>query len=229
MLDVLEPAALPLEPVPPPLARIQGLPGAWSRSLPPGASVPLSWPGGCVAGAVRSGLVFIRAWVRPGRFVLVGPVGPGGLFAIPEPGIRSPAGGRPARAPWFEALAPVPARIVQVPAAELFGAVHRDAGLALWFAAAVAAQSAADRARLAVALSLPVTDRLVHALAELGTILGRRYGRMVRVDVPLTQDLLASLVGSTRESVNRALVELAGQGRVRRRGRHYWVCSETGG
>jgi CRP-like cAMP-binding protein len=50
--------------------------------------------------------------------------------------------------------------------------------------------------------------------------LGARFGRTVpggrRLDLPLTQELLAGLTGATRESVNRALAELSAAGRVER-------------
>jgi hypothetical protein len=41
------------------------------------------------------------------------------------------------------------------------------------------------------------------------------------IDLPLSQDLIASMVGATRESVNRGLRDLAAADRVRREGGAY--------
>jgi CRP/FNR family transcriptional regulator len=55
--------------------------------------------------------------------------------------------------------------------------------------------------------------------------LARDYGRVgrdgVRLELPLTHDLLSEMTGSARETVTRALDELQREGFVRRRGREY--------
>ena len=55
--------------------------------------------------------------------------------------------------------------------------------------------------------------------------LARGYGRVVpggvRIDFPLTQQLLADMVGSARETVSLALAELAREGFVHRQHRRY--------
>jgi CRP-like cAMP-binding protein len=59
-------------------------------------------------------------------------------------------------------------------------------------------------------VSLDVRRRLIKKLLELADRLGRPEpgGQGVRIDLELTQDTLASLAGTTRETVNRLLSDL---------------------
>lgn len=67
---------------------------------------------------------------------------------------------------------------------------------------------------------LDVQARLARLLLDLaGRHAGRRDGPAVEIDVDLTQAELASMVGATRERVNRALGALRAQGLVALRGR----------
>jgi Crp-like helix-turn-helix domain len=116
-------------------------------------------------------------------------------------------------------------------------------------AAAIVPISAADRDRL---LESPIASRLLvdglaetlrqkqAAVASLSRLhhvdrvreklleLAREHGRVgrdgIRLDFPLTHDLLGEMTGSARETVTRALDELQRQGFVQRRGRTYSVC-----
>ncbi len=66
-----------------------------------------------------------------------------------------------------------------------------------------------------------IADRLVARMDDLAARFGRAVPGGSRLDLPLTQEHLAGLTGSTRESVNRALAELSAAGRVERaRGRY---------
>lgn len=84
----------------------------------------------------------------------------------------------------------------------------------------------ARRARRASWLACSVAwDRIADRLAARLDDLAARFGRPVPggrcLELPLTQEHLAVLTGATRESVNRALGELAAAGRVdRARGRY---------
>ena len=84
----------------------------------------------------------------------------------------------------------------------------------------------ARRSRRASWLACSVAwDRIADRLAARLDDLADRFGRSVpggrRLELPLTQEHLAGLTGATRESVNRALAELAAAGRVERsRGRY---------
>ncbi len=73
-----------------------------------------------------------------------------------------------------------------------------------------------------------VGSRLAAALVELMRSLGRKDGSGTLIDVPLTQSELASLIGSTRQSVNVALRDLVQEGLIERRGRSIWVLQPDG-
>ncbi len=61
-----------------------------------------------------------------------------------------------------------------------------------------------------------ISDRLLARLDDLAERFGRTAPGGRRLELPLTQEHLAGLTGATRESVNRALGELAGRGRIER-------------
>lgn len=63
--------------------------------------------------------------------------------------------------------------------------------------------------------SLPVAERLLRRLQQLAEGSGVRVSDGVRITLPMTQQELATLVGTSRESVNRALVKLRQQGLIR--------------
>ena len=63
--------------------------------------------------------------------------------------------------------------------------------------------------------SLTVAERLMRRLRKLAEWSGKPVPGGVRIMLPMTQQELAALVGTSRESVNRALVRLRRQGRVR--------------
>ncbi len=63
--------------------------------------------------------------------------------------------------------------------------------------------------------SLTVAERLLQRLRRLADWSGMAVPDGVRIVPPMTQQELAALVGTSRESVNRALVRLRRQGRVR--------------
>jgi CRP/FNR family transcriptional regulator, cyclic AMP receptor protein len=63
--------------------------------------------------------------------------------------------------------------------------------------------------------SLTVSDRLIARLRRLAEWSGRPATDGVRITLPMTQQELAALVGTSRESVNRALATLRRQGKLR--------------
>jgi len=74
---------------------------------------------------------------------------------------------------------------------------------------------------LAMMASLHHVDRVRAKLTELA----RDYGRVgpdgIRLDFPITHDLLGEMIGSSRETVTRSLDELQREGFVIRQGRSY--------
>jgi len=63
--------------------------------------------------------------------------------------------------------------------------------------------------------SLTVADRLMRQLRQLAEWSGTPVPGGVRIVPPMTQQELAALIGTSRESVNRALVRLRRQGKLR--------------
>jgi CRP-like cAMP-binding protein len=98
--------------------------------------------------------------------------------------------------------------LLTVPATSIAAVLRHDTLLLRGLAAAVAEQL--DRAHLALAraLTLPVVDRVRHALCDLAERFGARVPGGIAIMLPVSQDLLASMAGATRESVNRAIREL---------------------
>jgi CRP-like cAMP-binding protein len=76
-------------------------------------------------------------------------------------------------------------------------------------------------AALASLSRLHHVDRVREKLIELAREHGRVGREGVRLDFPLTHDLLGEMTGSARETVTRALDELQREGFVMRRGRTY--------
>lgn len=62
---------------------------------------------------------------------------------------------------------------------------------------------------------LDITSRLAKKILDLGDAYGVREGGQVRIGVKITQKELASMIGATRESVNKRLKALRDQGIVR--------------
>jgi len=63
--------------------------------------------------------------------------------------------------------------------------------------------------------SLTVVERLLRRLGQLAEWSSKPVPGGTRIMLPMTQQELASLVGTSRESINRALVRLRQQGKVR--------------
>jgi CRP/FNR family transcriptional regulator, cyclic AMP receptor protein len=62
---------------------------------------------------------------------------------------------------------------------------------------------------------LDITSRLAKKILDLGDTFGIREGGHVRIGVKITQKDLASMIGSSRESINKQLKALRDQGLVR--------------
>ncbi len=62
---------------------------------------------------------------------------------------------------------------------------------------------------------LDITSRLAKKILDLGDTFGIREGGQVRIGVKVTQKDLASMIGATRESINKQLKSLRDQGLVR--------------
>ena len=67
------------------------------------------------------------------------------------------------------------------------------------------------------------SERVRHTLLQLAGTYGRVVPRGIRIDFPLTHQLLADMVGSARETVSLALAELSSEGFLDRHQRDYII------
>lgn len=74
---------------------------------------------------------------------------------------------------------------------------------------------------------VPATQRVLRRLSELADQYGVADGDEIRIDLPLTQDDLASLAGATRETVNRVLSSLRDDGLIRIERSQVWVRNQA--
>lgn len=102
--------------------------------------------------------------------------------------------------------------------------VHRDTlieillkfpTLALSLLQAMSARLRSSTTHTGEMATLPVSERLMQRLHQLAKIAGKLTPDGVRILLPMTQQELADMVGTSRESVNRALAQLRRQGKIR--------------
>jgi CRP-like cAMP-binding protein len=141
-----------------------------------------------------------------------------------------PLGTRPHGDGWASNLpvrpppvAPVAARVLSVPRVVVTRAfAERATAAEVMFDLAVSHARRVER-RLVRALTLPLAERLHAELVDLSHTCGSPVPQGRGIDLPLTQDLLADLMGAARESVNRALRTLVGRGAIEHAGKCYVV------
>ena len=156
---------------------------------------------------VESGLALIRA-EQPGTFreVVVCHAGPGALVLPPR------------ETEVLAALVPTRARLVTVELRDRLLQIPGAAPLLFDALAATIRQKHRTIEALAHHHHLArVRAKLLQLAADHGVV-GREG---IRLDLPLTHELLGEMTGSARETVTRALDELQQEGIVVRRGRTY--------
>ncbi|MEE2732597.1 MAG: Crp/Fnr family transcriptional regulator [Pseudomonadota bacterium] len=68
-----------------------------------------------------------------------------------------------------------------------------------------------------------VQDRIFKRLQDIALSIGERHEDGFIIQSRLSQDALASMLGVTRQTLNKALGELRAQGQVKKVGNQYWV------
>ena len=202
------------------LARLQRLRGARLQRFDVGEVVLREGEVPETLAVVLKGAVTVGSRASCGRVATHGVLGPVDLLG--HQAVESDP--LPETVPGAVSL--VPSTVLTVPATSVGAVLRQDTLLLGGFASAMAEQL--DRAHAAVgrALLLPVRERLAHTLCDLADRFGTRVRGGTRIMLPLSQELLASMVGATRESVNRALRELKTAGTVRTDDGHYvWADS----
>jgi CRP/FNR family transcriptional regulator, cyclic AMP receptor protein len=147
---------------------------------------------------IDSGLLSLDVVDADGRSFLVDLVGPGDTLGVPEGAV----------APWT-ATAWRPTRLMELTGDEAAAAIAAQTTRAVWIAAGLAWFGVAERIR--------------RRLTDLAERLGRPVPGGVQLPCALTQEELASMVGATRESVNRATMSMIRDGTIDVRGRGRYV------
>jgi CRP/FNR family cyclic AMP-dependent transcriptional regulator len=147
---------------------------------------------------IDSGLLSLDVVDPDGRSFLVDLVGPGDTLGVAD-GVG---------APWT-ATAWRPTRLVELTGQAAAAAVAAQTTRVTWIAAGLAWFGVADRIR--------------GRLTDLADRLGRPVPGGVQLPCALTQDELASMVGASRETVNRALMAMIRDGTLEVRGRGRYV------
>jgi hypothetical protein len=163
--------------------------------------------------AVEDGFVAVRRTLSPTRRpVIVDEATTGGMLLPPTPD--------------EELVGLVPSRVRVISSAALDRLLSESDGAhVVW-----EAMTSALRRREELIASLSNT-RHVERVRELFLRLARDYGKVdpegVRIDLPLTHELLAEMVCSARETVTRAVDELEREGFVRREDGSYRIAVDA--
>jgi CRP-like cAMP-binding protein len=159
---------------------------------------------------VESGLLLVRS-LRPGanRRTVVGLAGPAAVLLPPDAHEE------------LQALADSSVTVVTPSAHE---ALLRVPGVAAAVVEGIGDQLRERQESLAQLSIIRHVERVRYKLTQLARTQGKVTGVGVRIDLPLTQRLLAEMIGSARETVSLALAELTRKGFVRREGRFYVVA-----
>ena len=148
------------------------------------------------------GRVKIASVSEDGREAVLAFRGPGEVL-----GELSAIDGRPRSA---TVIAVDPVRALVIPAADFRFFLERTPSATLWLLTRLISRlREADRKRVEFGASDTI-GRVAARLVELAERYGQPSEHGVRIDLPITQEELASWVGSSREGVNKALHTLRG-------------------
>ncbi len=167
-----------------------------------GAPIIVQGDHGDTVFVVLSGRVKVTVDTVDGREILLAVNGPGALLGEFE-AIDSGVGPRTA---GNVALEPVECRAMTGQEFRNLLDSHPSIPLAM-LRRAIRTLQAADRRRVDAA-SLDTTHRLARLLLELADTQGEADPSRVDIDIPLTQEELASLIAASRDTVVRALTSL---------------------
>jgi CRP/FNR family cyclic AMP-dependent transcriptional regulator len=160
---------------------------------------------------VRSGLLREAAVSLDGRWFVHGLLGPGDVFGSLTRSGPAPASVRTLRTSGVITMSR--------PRMDEVLARHPDA--AWWLFARIERRLRGAQTTSEELAWYEVPGRVRRRLLVLALRHGRRTPEGIRIDVPLTQEDLAAMVGAARETVNRTIVSLISTGFVRVEHRRY--------
>ena len=159
---------------------------------------------------LKSGLVTLSHLAQGGRESILRVFGPGDVFG--ELLLTVPA--RP-----FLARALTACAVTVIPARTFLQLLATTPRIGFNFACVLSrhlAEMALDRAQSSHAWS---SERLAQLLLKLGAAHGVEEGAGTVIDLPITHQILADMIGTSRETITRDLRRLKRQGMVGQRGR----------
>lgn len=193
--------------------------GGVTRRLPHGEVITRQ--GDVAAGLflVLEGAVRLSSVTASGREIVVGLLCPGDLFGDsallgdPSP-VRAQAVG--------------PTSVLALPISSLRSMLERHPATAEQLLRMIATRLHRTASALEDALVGDLPTRVIGRLRELATHHGVPSAAGVRLQIPITQDELARMVGASRESVNRTFGALAARGLIRTEGRTVVITEPAG-
>ncbi len=169
---------------------------------------------------ILSGSVKISAYAPDGREAVLAVLGPGDVFGELSLFDEAPRSA--------DATAIEDAELLSLDDRALTEVVRANPELAMSLLRVLSRRLRFANERFQDAAFFDVTGRVARRLADLSAQHGVGGDDGVVVDVPLSQEALAKMIGATRESVNKALAGLTRRGLVRREGRRYVVIDVQG-
>jgi CRP/FNR family cyclic AMP-dependent transcriptional regulator len=217
------PIPLPLGSNVPRHAFLRRVPGASSLVVPAGEILVREGEPSKSVFAIDRGAVALSSTSSVGRSATLAILGPGDAFGFEALLLAEEAG----PGLWPEARALVASRTVAISMANLRAARAFGPTVDEWVLQVMALRLDELGTRLLRSLTLPVVHHVQLVLRDLAMVHGRQVADGLRIELPLSQEAIAALVGSTRESVNRAMHSLSERGLVRRLGRRYVLPAES--
>ena len=177
-----------------------------AHHLAAGTRRRLSELGNAEALLVESGFLVVRASPPSGRHVVVVEAGAGSVLLPPNDREH------------LQALADCWITVLPVSQVEALLAIE---GVAATLFRGMAAALRLRQDAASYLASVHHVDRVRQKLAQLAHEFGKVHPDGIRIEFPLTHDLLAEMVASARETVTRSLDELHRDGFVTRDGHYY--------
>ena len=165
--------------------------------------------------AIASGAVKLSAYHSDGREVVLAVLGPGDVFgelALFDDAPRS-----------ADATALEDAELLSVDRSGLNEAIAAHPQIATSLLRVLGRRLRQANEAFQDIAFFDVPGRVARRLADLADAHGVEAEEGVMIDMPLSLECLAQMVGATRESVNKALALLKRRGLVARAGKHYYV------
>jgi CRP/FNR family transcriptional regulator len=166
---------------------------------------------------IVSGSVKISAYHPDGREVVLALLGPGDVFGELSLFDEAP---RSADAMVLET-----AELLSLDAESVHQAVRTHPEMAVSLLKIMSRRMRHTNESFQDAAFFDVTGRVARRLADLSESHGREHDEGVLIDLEISQESLANMVGATRESVNKALAGLSRRGLVQRKGRKYVIAN----